>query len=69
MTGHDKNLIMQACAFARVFLKEADRASAGHTSQTHEAAAQLAAALSDLPAAIEGCECNCAQFNEVNHGH
>ncbi len=65
MTTHDKNLILQACAFAREFLKEADRASAGLTSQTHEAAAQLAAALADLPAAIEGCSCNCVGFNEV----
>jgi hypothetical protein len=64
MTNHDKNLILQACAFSGVFLKEADRASAGHTSQVHEAAVQLEAALSDLPAAIEGCSCGCVKFEK-----
>jgi hypothetical protein len=65
MTNHDKNLILQACAFAQAFLKEADRAVAGHASQTHEAAVQLAAALYDLPPAIEGCSCNCVEFNRA----
>ena len=27
MNNHDKNLILQACAFANEFIKEADRAS------------------------------------------
>ena len=65
MNIHDKNLILQACAFAREFVKEADRASAGLSSQTHEAAAQLRAALNALPSAIEGCACDCKGFNEV----
>jgi hypothetical protein len=65
MTNHDRNLILQACAFATEFLKEADRASAGLSNQMHEAGAQLRAALNALPAAIEGCACGCKEFNEV----
>ncbi len=65
MTNHDRNLILQACAFATEFIKEANRASSGITSQTHEAAAQLRAALNALPSAIEGCACGCKEFNEV----
>ena len=60
----NKDLILQACAFAQVFIKEADRASAGLPSDTHEAAAQLRAALSQLPYAIEGCSCNCVEFHK-----
>lgn len=65
MTSNDKNLILQACAFAKEFIKEADRASSGLPSQTHDAAAQLRAALNALPSAIEGCACDCKGFNEV----
>ncbi len=65
MTTHDKNLILQACAFATVLLKEIDHASIGVPHQTHDAAAQLRAALNALPAAIEGCACGCKEFNEV----
>ena len=65
MTTHDKNLILQSCAFATEFLKEADRATAGLSNQTHLAAAQLRAALNALPSAIEGCACGCKEFNEV----
>src|SRR6266568_1279571 len=67
MTDRDRNLILQAAAFAQVFLKEADRASAGQSSATHEAAAQLRAALSNLPPAIEGCSCDCIEFNQIKH--
>ena len=59
----NKDLILQACAFAQVFIKEADRASAGLPSDTHEAAAQLRAALEDIPASIPGCNCRCVEFN------
>ena len=65
MNTHDKHLILQACAFATEFIKEADRASGGLSSQTHDAAAQLRAALNALPSAIEGCACGCKEFNEV----
>ena len=58
----DKDRIMQAAAFAQVFIKEADRASAGLPSDTHEAAAQLRAALEDLPGSIAGCTCQCVEF-------
>lgn len=68
MTTHDKHLILQACAFAREFIKEADRASGGLDSEIHEAAAQLRAALNALPAAIEGCACDCAEFHKTNQG-
>ena len=66
MTDKDRNLILQAAAFAQVFLKEADRASAGHTSSTHDAAAQLRAALEDLPRSITGCSCRCVEFEFTN---
>lgn len=69
MTDRDRNLILQACAFAQVFLKEADRAAAGQSSATHEAAAQLRAALEDLPHSITGCSCRCVEFNEVKENH
>ena len=62
---HDKNLILQAAAFATEFVKEADRASAGLANQSHEAACQLIAAIRALPPAIEGCVCGCKEFNEV----
>ena len=58
----NKDLILQACAFAQVFIKEADRASAGLPNDTHEAAAQLKAALEDLPDSIPGCRCRCVEF-------
>jgi hypothetical protein len=69
MTDRDRHLILQACAFAQVFIKEADRASAGQSSSTHEAAAQLRAALEDLPPSITGCSCRCVEFNEVRETH
>ena len=69
MTDIDRNLLLQACAFAQVFLKEADRASAGQSSSTHEAAAQLRAALEDLPPSIAGCSCRCVNFNELKENH
>ena len=65
MTTHDKHLILQAYAFATEFLKEAYRASSGLSSNTHESAAQLRAALNALPAAIEGCACGCIEFQRV----
>jgi hypothetical protein len=64
MTAEEKNLIFQACAFAREFIKEADRAAGGLESETHNAAAQLGAALQALPGAIEGCTCKCLEFNQ-----
>jgi len=48
MTSNDKHLILQARAFAKVFIKEADRALAGQPSDMLKAADQLAAALNDL---------------------
>ena len=65
MTDHGKHLIFQAFAFAQGFMLQADRSCAGLSSQTHEAAAQLRAALNALPSAIEGCACGCKEFNEV----
>ncbi len=65
MTTHDKNLILQSCAFAAVFQSEAQSADRGVLHRTHEAAAQLRAALNALPSAIEGCACGCKEFNEV----
>jgi hypothetical protein len=65
MTIPNKYLLNQACAFAMEFIKEAGRASGGLSNQTHEAAAQLRAALNALPPAIEGCACGCKEFNEV----
>ncbi len=65
MTNHDKDLILQAIAFAAEFRKEVDRASLGFPNHIHDAAAQLRAALNALPAAIEGCTCGCKEFNEV----
>jgi hypothetical protein len=64
MTNHDKNLILQGCSLASVFLKEADLASAGHTSQVHDAARQLTTAIAELPSAIEGCSCGCVKFQK-----
>ena len=66
MTSTDKNLILQSASFAREFVKEADRASSGQSSEVHQAAAQLRAALAALPAAIEGCACECVEFQSVS---
>ena len=67
MTTEDRNLILQAYAFAKEFYREIDMFNVGVTPpvNVHEAAAQLRAALNALPSAIEGCACGCKEFNEV----
>lgn len=66
MTAAEKHTLLQACAFAQVFIKEADRSAGGLPSETHEAAAQLAAALLSLPNSIEKCACGCVEFQQLN---
>lgn len=68
MTTKEKLLVMQAAAFAREFVKEADLASLGRPNQLHLAASELRAALSEIPAAIDNCACDCVSFMEVRRG-
>jgi len=69
MTTSERNSILQAQAWAMTFAAACILAVDFHKPhKIHEAAAQLRAALSQLPPVIDGCECDCVGFCEVKRG-